>query len=264
MNRLLIVLMAACLAACGGDGDPSALPIQSPQPTRTPRPLDTGWQVAGDGIAIRELAVTHQGRSDRLYLARVEPDRVDFRVRYDPEQPRRVGQWLDVEDARLIINGGFFDESNRVLGLLISDGAAFGRSYVELGGLFGVYASRVQIRSLIVEPYRSDEPFDQMVQSFPTLLVGDGAVNIAMRDDGRAAPRSVVGLDRNGRVVFLVSPLPTFSLSDLAVWLAQSDLDLDSALNLDGGTSAGLMLRLADEMWGVDSWVGVPAVIVVR
>jgi uncharacterized protein YigE (DUF2233 family) len=65
-------------------------------------------------------------------------------------------------------------------------------------------------------------------------------------------------------VVFLVSPRATFSLTDLAMWLAQSDLDLDAALNLDGGTSSGLMARTGIGLWGADSWIGVPAVIVVR
>jgi hypothetical protein len=37
---------------------------------------------------------------------------------------------------------------------------------------------------------------------------------------------------------------------------------LDTALNLDGGTSSGLMLAGRDGPTGVDSWVKVPAVIV--
>jgi hypothetical protein len=267
MNRLAVWLAVLILSACG-TADPSAppraIPTQAPDATRTPPPADTGWRVAGDGIETRELEVSHQSRRDRLFIARVDPDRVTFRVQYDPEQPRRVGEWFDAAHARLIVNGGFFDEDDRVLGLLISDGAAFGKSYVDVGGLFGVRAGRAQIRSLILEPYRPDEFFDQMVQSFPTLLVGEGGINTLIRDDGRRAPRSVVGIDRQGRVVFLVSPRSTFSLADLAAWLARSDLDLASALNLDGGTSSGMMVRTADGLWGSDSWVPVPAVIVVE
>jgi uncharacterized protein YigE (DUF2233 family) len=106
--------------------------------------------------------------------------------------------------------------------------------------------------------------FEQMVQSFPTLLVGGGEINREIQEDGRRAMRSVVAIDRAGRVVFLVSPGATFTLTGLAEWLAASDLDLDAALNLDGGTSSGLIARLPDDVWGIDSWLEVPAAIVVR
>jgi hypothetical protein len=45
----------------------------------------------------------------------------------------------------------------------------------------------------------------------------------------------------------------------LAAFLVVSDLELDAALNLDGGTSSGMMVAGST---GVDSWMKVPAVIV--
>jgi len=71
-------------------------------------------------------------------------------------------------------------------------------------------------------------------------------------------------LDRSGRIVFVVSPIPVFTLTEFGQWLAASDLDLDAALNLDGGTSSGLVLRGGERTLGTDSWVGVPNVIVVE
>jgi hypothetical protein len=72
----------------------------------------------------------------------------------------------------------------------------------------------------------------------------------------------VVGQDRRGRIVFLVSPDLFFTLKNLSAFLVASDLELDAALNRDGGTSSGLMLAGRDGPTGVDSWVKVPAVIV--
>ena len=266
MRRLAILfaLLLACgCASAGARSQPAA--TAGPSPTRTPVLADTGWQPAGDGVEIRELDVAHGLARDRLFVARVDPGSVAFRVRYDPNHPLRVGEWLAgaQREARLVVNGGFFDPQNRALGLLIADGALFGQTYVDLGGLFGVRQRRVQVRSLILEPYRPGEVFDHMVQSFPMLLVG-GRVNSAMRDDGRTAPRTVVGVDRQRRVVFLISPRLTFSVASLAGWLVQSDLDLESALNLDGGTSSGLLVRTESGIWGIDSWSPVPAVIEVR
>jgi hypothetical protein len=62
--------------------------------------------------------------------------------------------------------------------------------------------------------------------------------------------------------VFVVSPDAFFTLKNLAAFLAASDLDLDTALNLDGGPSSGLMLTGPAGLTGVDSWIKVPAVIV--
>ena len=262
MNRFRSILIVLLIAACAAPTQTPTL-SRTPAPQATPLPDDTGWRAAGEGIETRELNVTHRRRPERLYIARVDPNRVTFQVRYDPARPSRVSQWLDAAPARLIVNGGFFDVNNRALGLLISDGQSFGASYEGLGGLFGVSGGRVHVRSLIAQPLDPGEVFEQMAQSFPMLLAG-GAINAQMRDDGRVAPRTVVGMDRAGRVVFLVSPRPTFSLSDLATWLARSDLELDAALNLDGGTSSGLIVRTADGLWGTDSWVAVPAVIAVQ
>lgn len=275
--RVAMLLLILCVACTTIDpaliSNPSNVlePTPSaPQPTHTPRPTptpiapDTGWQMAARGIEIRELDVTHDGRHDRLMLARVDPTQWSFRVRYDSEAPRRASDWLDDSSIQMIINGGFFDPEHQALGLLIVDGVAFGRTYQDLGGVFGVSAGQVIVRSLILEPYQRGELFEQMVQSFPMLLNGDGAVNTLIRDNHRTAPRTVVGIDRTGRVVFLVSPRSTFSLTDMTTWLAQSDLDLDTALNLDGGTSSALLVRTAEGVWGVNSWVQLPVVIEVR
>ncbi len=81
-------------------------------------------------------------------------------------------------------------------------------------------------------------------------------------DQGQRSQRTVVGQDTAGRIIFLASPAPRFSLHELAVWLTESDLALDIALNLDGGHSTGLWLQGRDEQ--IDSLETLPAVIVVE
>jgi len=82
------------------------------------------------------------------------------------------------------------------------------------------------------------------------------------QDDGQLARRTIVGQDRRGRIVFVVSPDLVFTLKSLSAFLAASDLELDTALNLDGGTSSGMLVAGPDGPAGADSWVKVPAVIV--
>jgi uncharacterized protein YigE (DUF2233 family) len=164
----------------------------------------------------------------------------------------------------LIVNAGYFTPQMQTTGLVISDGRVFGSSYDDFAGMLAVTAQgQVTLRWLKTWPYRTDEALVQAVQSFPVLVKPGRVMGFpADADQGQRARRTVVAQDIAGRLVLLVSPNPRFSLHELAVWLTESDLELDIALNLDGGTSTGLWIH--DHDAPIDSWVPVPAVIVVE
>lgn len=237
------------------------LPTARPAPSPTPEPDDTGWQPLGNGIELRRLRVELNGVSNRLWLTRIDPARVRFRVLYDPANPRLVSEWFASIKPLLVVNAGYFTEDHRATGLIISEGIRSGQSYVGFGGMFAVRPDRVEVRWLVAKPYSSSEPLRQAVQAFPMLVHSGGKPGIS-EDDGKLARRTVVGQDRQGRIVFVVSPDAFFTLKTLAAFLAASDLELDTALNLDGGTSSGMLVAGRNGPLGVDSWVKIPAVIV--
>lgn len=271
----LFLRFAACFlllasVACGArTRSPTPVPTLAPRatptvrltPTRTPEPDDTGWQSLGNGVELRRLRVESNGASSQLWLARVDSARVRFRVLYDPANPRPVADWFASVQPLLAVNGGYFTEDYRATGLVISDGTRSGRSYAGFGGMFAVRTDRAEVRSLVARPYSPSEPLRQAVQAFPMLLQPGGKPGVT-EDDGMVSSRTVVGQDRRGRIVFVVSPDWVFTLKNLSAFLAASDLGLDTALNLDGGTSSGMMIAGPDGPTGVDSWVKVPAVIV--
>lgn len=272
LNGLLAVVLIGCTS--NDLSAPVSTPVRDlipastsiPGPTATPMPLDTGWQILPSGLEYREVNVTVQGRTDRLRLARVDPAAFQFRVLYAPDQPQTVGGWLaSNESLQLVVNGGYFDPANHALGLLISDGVIAGRNYQGFGGMFAVSRDgSVKIRWNIQQPYVEGEDLKYALQNFPMLIIPGGGFNDQIDDNGELAPRSIVGQDRSGRVLFIVNPNATFTLTGLSQWLSTSDLDLDVALNLDGGTSAGLLLRNGSQTLGVDSWKSVPDVIEVE
>jgi uncharacterized protein YigE (DUF2233 family) len=98
------------------------------------------------------------------------------------------------------------------------------------------------------------------------MLVHSGGKPGIAEDDGthRVARRTVVGQDRKGRIVFVISSEMFFTLKTLSTFLAASDLELDTALNLDGGPSSGMLIAGRPGPVGVDSWVKIPAVIVAQ
>jgi uncharacterized protein YigE (DUF2233 family) len=135
--------------------------------------------------------------------------------------------------------------------------------YQGFGGMFAISGDDVRVRWNVQEPYNG-EPLTYALQNFPMLILPGGTPNLEIDDNEKIAPRTAVAVDRSGRIVFVVSPGLAFTLTQFGQWLAASDLDLDAALNLDGGTSSGLVLRQGNLNLGTDSWVPVPNVIVVE
>jgi uncharacterized protein YigE (DUF2233 family) len=240
-------------------------PTPTPLPTTTPEPQDSGWRALSPGIEWRRLwAETGVGR-ERLTLVRLDPDQVRLRVIYQPAHPRRVSEWVQaLPAALLVVNAGYFTPELQAAGLLISDGIPSGRSYGDFAGMLAVSADgRVSLRWLRTRPFDPDEGLVQAVQSFPVLVKPGRLMGFPPdADEGQRSRRTVVAQDGAGRIILLASPLPRFSLHELAVWLTESDLELEIAMNLDGGTSTGLWIKGQDDP--IDSLVPIPAVIAVE
>jgi len=118
------------------------------------------------------------------------------------------------------------------------------------------------VRWLRDQPYDPSEPLKEALQSFPVLVKPGGVVGFpADADDGLPSRRTVVAQDRQGHILFVVAPRGYLSLHELACFLADSDLGVDVALNLDGGFSTGLWLKAGGASVEINSRVPVPSVI---
>jgi len=159
-----------------------------------------------------------------------------------------------------VCNGGYFTEDWYVTGLTISDGAVYGHPYGDFAGMFAVDASgQATVRWLHNQPYRPEEPLQQALQSFPLLVHPGGVLGYPPEgDEGQIARRTMIAQDRTGRILILLAPRGFLSFSALSQWLVASDLALDVALNLDGGTSSGLWVADGPQ---TDSLVPVPSVL---
>ncbi len=201
--------------------------------------------------------------AERLTIVRLEPRAVRFRVHYNPTAPLPVRGWAERLQTLLVVNGGYFTPENQTACLLVSDGRVWGVPYGDFAGLFAVDAEgRVSVRWLKTWPYDPAEPLVQAIMSFPVLVKPGGVMGFpADADEGTPARRTVVAQDFGGRVLFIVAPRGYLSLHQMAVFLADSDLEIDVALNLDGGYSTGLWLHAGGQSVAIDSLVPVPSVI---
>jgi uncharacterized protein YigE (DUF2233 family) len=246
---------------------PTAAPAPSPEPvvaaSPSPAPADTGWLDAGPGLALRRLRFESAAGLSLASVVRIDPALVRFRVAYAPEEPRALQRWHETNNALATINGGFFDAQNRTTSLLISDGVASGDSYVGRGGIFAVDANgAVTLRYLAEQPYDPAEPWLHALEGWP-MLVRPGGVLAYTFEDNERARRSALAIDRDGKVLLIAVATPTLTLRELAEWLATSDLAIDAALNLDGGSSTGLLLSGAQQTERIDAFVPLPIVLMV-
>ncbi len=278
----LVIALTAC-----GSGTPFPATL-TPEPSRTPTPppgpevfptfaptgsgaqpaapavvYDNLWRSVKPGLDVMLMRGRVGTRDELVAVTRIDPTQVQIRVMYDPLTPRYVREWFDATNADAAINAGYFLDTKETTGLLIVNGQPFGTSYTGFGGMFSMRGAQPSIQWLKTQPYQADPSISQAVQAAPMLVQG-GKVVQGINDNGERNRRSFVALDRDGRVLLGVSQTASWSLTDLARFLAGApQLSVRDAMNLDGGASSGMWVRSNIDPALTNSLEAVPSVIVV-
>ncbi len=247
------------------NSQPTVAPTNVP-PTAIPT-LDNNWLPLANGVQWRQLYFrTTDGSTVFLVVARVDPASADIKVKYQPGQAKNIQDWrLALPGAALIVNANFFDQTNNAIGLVAVDGNLMGRSVSrDDAGMVQVRNSQPKLRSLYLEPYNNTEYFEQVAQGFPVLVAyGQAAPAFDAELSQVSARRTVIAQDKQGRILVMVTPFSSVKLSDLAAWLAVSGLDIDMALNLDGGSSTCMYLATGGPSQFTQGFSPVPVVLAV-
>lgn len=252
---LLLPACAAKQAAYGSSAPAGSAPV--------PAAVDD-WHATEGAMELRTLRLRAGELVGDATAVRFDPAAYRVSVKYDITNPGTVGEWFAAIKPLTIINGGYFDEGGHPTALVIFDGITRGVSYEGFGGMVAIDAQgQFELRSLRQQPYDPEEDLQQAMQSAPMLIQPGGEIGDFEADSDRSR-RSVIARDRQGRIVLLVTNMPVFTLAELAQALHGSDLDLDAALNLDGGRSTGLFVRAGDADVTIDSLERVPLVLVVE
>ena len=257
---------ASPLASSGPETLPSPAPTLSPQPAAPTQVPDSGWELLRPGLERRTLnLLDSQGkRQERLTILRLEAERFTLQVHFHP-QAQTLSEWQAETGALIVVNGGYFREQGDgyiPTGLTVIDGQPLGSSYGDFAGMLAVRAEGPELRWLAQQPYDPAETLLSALQSFPLLVKPGGTLGFpAQFEDNQPARRTAVARDRAGRFLFITAQQGFFTLHTFSKYLTGSDLELDIALNLDGGPSTGL--RLADPRQEVPSVTPLPVVIAV-
>jgi uncharacterized protein YigE (DUF2233 family) len=281
ISRILVILLfVSCIALGYGMARqapiaPTATPTLTftPLPTFTPAIVptvetvqDTGWQLLQPGLERRSINMYNDQAQqvEALYLLRLDPNHFRLEVAYH-ETPQNLEDWQKETNALVVVNGGYFRIENEKYipnGLTVINGETIGSSYDSFAGMLTVSDYGTELRWLADRPYNPYEQLRAALQSFPVLVKPGGVLGFPQQyEDNLKARRTVIGQDRNGRILFLVAPRGYYTLHQLSVYLTESDLDLNIAVNLDGGPSSGIWLAQPREI--IPSQTLLPIVILV-
>lgn len=165
------------------------------------------------------------------------------------------------------INAHFFDPTGHALGLLIQNGREI--QGMHKGGrlLTGVFSLKGNDAQIVHRDAFKNKKVDLAIQSGPRLLV-DGKVRKILTSDV-SSRRSGIAITKQGEIILFATMLrfPGASFRQLQEMLSDPTLDIEHALNLDGGGSSQLFVeknkRVADETF-IDGGDRVPVALVVK
>ena len=219
------------------------------------------WRSLGRGLSFTEIQVFREDEPvDTLAIVKADPASNSFRVLH--HQPQSITAWQKELGAPVIFNASYYSRDARPCGLVLSNGQPIGpRRNSQMRGMFVAEPKglspdlpRATILDLTITPINVKTfPWTQGVQSFPLLLDYKGRIRV--RNSEKIAQRTVIATDRHGNILILNTSLASFTLYDLALFLKSSSLEIDSALNLDGGSEAQLYIKTKDfEKFSPASW----------
>lgn len=295
-TALLLVFLPWMAASCSlstSDGEKTAqvktlnyscCTATIPAPTDTPRPdaadtlqpqtspsatvvtPDTGWLELQPGLERRSIQIFNDQNQvvESVYILRVYQDRYRLDIAFEGI-PQSLEGWQRQTNAQVVVNGGYYTIENEKYyptGLTIIDGVTSGVSYGDFAGMLAIDENGAELRWLANQPYDPNEPLRAALQSFPILVKPGGELGFsAENEDNVPARRTVIGQDKNGNLLFIVAGKGYFTLHRISAWLTASDLNLDIAVNLDGGPSSGIFVDEPRE--GVPAQTSLPFVILV-
>lgn len=202
------------------------------------QPVESGlWEREVDAVALSGARV--RMRAFRVDLTTHRLQAVEARAR-SGRKMARVDELARESSALLAVNGTYFDERDRPLGLLVDGGRVLNPLRKADWGVFAVTGGQPRLVHTRDWTAADASAAEFAIQVGPRCVVGGEPLQLK----AQRARRAVIGARADGHVVIAVSLDGKVLSGDLAELLARSDaqggLGLVDAVMLDGGGSAQL------------------------
>jgi uncharacterized protein YigE (DUF2233 family) len=219
------------------------------------------WQSIGRGLGFSQVEVLEDDEVVAgLAVVKIDPTFNAFRVFHGT--PQDIYTWQEELKAPIVFNGSYYRGGGQPCGLIISNGKPIGPTHNrQMRGMFvaepkGISPDlpRATILDLLTTPVDPKTlPWTQGVQSFPLLLDYKGTIRV--RSSQKRSHRTVIAMDRNGNILVFNTFNRFFTLYEFTKFLKDSSFNIDSALNLDGGSESQLFVKTKDlEFFSPPTW----------
>jgi Phosphodiester glycosidase len=252
-------------ALLGGSLIKDGIAIAKTKPVQTERQKwshsSPNWKSISKGLDFATVDV-NRGKEiiDSVAILRVQPKHNKIRVfhsfDYEKTVVRTLEEWQKETSALALISGAQYmaDPYYMPCALVICDGKQKGP------------ARNKNVRGMLLsEPKKSDlphadlidfdydqfnpetTPYTQGIQHWPILLDRQGAIKV--KPSEMRANRSVVAKAFDGNILFFTTQRASFTLYDFGAFLKDTNASADggfhihTAMNLDGGKEANMILR---------------------
>lgn len=245
------------------------------------------WEPLAPGLEAGRLRLAGPGEAWRVgvILARFDPAALEFRLAYEPDRLNRPDRWSVADappGALLAVNAGQFTTAGP-WGWMVRDGVELrppGRGPLAPAVVADSTGTLRFVPPDSIAAVRDGGGIRTAFQSYPAVLLEDGAVPAALRTDGAGVNlthrdsrlalcelrdgRWLVALTRFEGLGGVLSTLP-FGLTTPEMAALMGGLGCRRAVLLDGGLSGQLLLR--DAAGEPSEWAGlrrVPAGLVAQ
>lgn len=252
LSRRLALALVFLILSGTSCAEQSLIPDQYLSPPQNRASKDSGWSFISESIEIREQTVLSAPTSSEitssidLLLLRFSPDLVEAKLHYQA-LPIRMEEWQTrLLTPSILINGGFFDENFLPTGLFLLNGEVISKQAYDpqKSGTVLINQGLIQLIDTSLTPLPDLDEQISLLQSFPFLIKeGQGAIQ---DDSGLLARRTVIAETKNGQIILLIIDKTPVSLFNLMNILLNSDLEIEKALNLDGGPSTTAFIQTDD------------------
>lgn len=246
--HLHILILLITLITLGSQCNLEKSPAPSPKDNNeiSDAPALDAWSAITGAISRREIVKKIEDNRYEMIVYRFNIDDVVMELN-NTSDPLRLDEWADQLNFDLLINGGYFDENYLPTGFLAIDGDILSsKKYSpKKSGLLLIENGLPSIIDTSSADFPAISDTTSVLQSFPLLIKSGGKPGIE-EDSNKLARRTVVAQSSDNTFYLIIvdqTPLSLFVMMEL---LLDSDLNLDVALNLDGGQSSALMTTTED------------------
>jgi exopolysaccharide biosynthesis protein len=232
----------------------SGCDVQQKIAEKNPPTQKTSWQTLAEGLSYKEIHINPNANPKDLLLIKIDPKEYTFSIYENKaqEEAKTIEEIHKEQGSLLTFNGQFFTEDFKPTGLLISDGKEL-RKHSNANLMNGILAidEEGNIKFFDTSQDVNEKKYTFAIQNGPVLI--NKKEEIAIKEDsGKTASRTAIGVDKEENLILIIvkQSLLNFDNSISLYQLAQllktdpqlQEFQFKFVLNLDGGTSVGLMM----------------------